>query len=253
MYFSESKGSSQTRSALVPPTRPDASATVLTAASDSGQIAGAFGEPATPAFRFICPTGCAPNVAAQCRGIVSRGIRDAIFLAENAAAKLAARDAEALRLFRFFFGDPLRPVPWANNKPAADLVADRFRAVAHAFRTRVPHIRCSTDDECNAFVNAEAPVTAENPLPANTIFVCTPFWGPPPAGMVPRFFRAAILAHEMLHLIFWRFFSHQETLLPGDQEERRRDNSRCYEAFALRVASHGASAGDVAACRARPA
>ena len=60
--------------------------------------------------------------------IVRRAIQDAIWLAENAADKLDTRDNEALRLFRYFFGDPLLPVPWANNLPAEDLVADRFRA-----------------------------------------------------------------------------------------------------------------------------
>lgn len=237
-----------------PPVSPTAASR---APSEVEQTAGWFGEPAirptVPAFRFICPAGCAPHAANECRAIVRRAIQDAIWLAENAAAKLTARDGEALRLFRFFFGDPERPVPWANNRPAADLAADRFRAVAEGFRTRVPHIRCSTNADCNAFVNADATSSAANPFPRNTIFVCTPFWGAADPGTVPRFWRAAILHHEMLHLLYWRFFSHQETLLPGDSEERRRDNARCYEAFALRVARHGASAADVAACGARPA
>lgn len=223
----------------------------------TAQTAGWFGEPATlptlPAFRFECPGGCTPNAANECIGIIRRAIHDAIWLAENAADKLTARDNEALRLFRFFFGAPLLQVPWANNRPAADLVADRFRAAARGFRTRVPHIRCSTQDGCNAFVDADAPASAANPLPRNTIFVCPPFWGGPPPGNVVTFWRAAILLHEMFHLLYWRFFSHQETLLPGDAEERRRDNARCYEAFALRVAGHGSNTGDVAACRARGA
>src|SRR5688500_126189 len=87
------------------------------------EAAGWFGEsavrPTAPAFRFICPAGCAPRPPNECRAIVRRAIQDAIWLAENAAGKLKARDKEALRRFRLF-GDPLRPVPWANNRPAAD-------------------------------------------------------------------------------------------------------------------------------------
>ncbi len=98
---------------------------------EAEQTAGWFGEPAIPqtwpAFRFMCPAGCAPNAVNQCLGIVGSAIQDAIWLAENAADKLTARDNEALGPFRFFFRDPLRPVPWANNRLAVDLVADRFR------------------------------------------------------------------------------------------------------------------------------
>lgn len=82
--------------------------------------------------------------------IVRRTIR-AIWLADNAAAKLEARDKETVRLFRAFFGDPSRPVPWENNQMAADLVARRFRTVSQGFRTHVPHIRCATAaDSCGS-------------------------------------------------------------------------------------------------------
>jgi hypothetical protein len=222
-----------------------------------GANLGRFSVPAPaapPAFRFFCAAGCAPLPANQCHTIVARAIQDAIRLADNAAAKLTARDAEALRLFRFFFDDPLRAVPWADGRPAADLVAHRFSAAAAGFRTRVPHIRCSATCTDNAFTQARAAPTAQIPLPRNTIVLCPPFWGVGPAGTDVRSWRAAILLHEMLHLLFWQFFGHQFNLpRPGDPEERRRDNSHCYEAFALRAAGHGADGFDVAACRARPA
>lgn len=218
-----------------------------------GEPPAAAAAATTPAFRFFCPAGCAPEAADRCRAIVAAAIRDAISLADNAAAKLEARDAEALRLFRFFFGDPQRPVPWAGQRPAAELVAGRFRSAADAFRTRVPHVRCAPDVDCNAFVQPRAAPSAANPLPRNTIVLCRPFWGPAPAGTTPRFWRAGIVLHEMLHLLHWQFFGHQVNLpRPGDPEERRRDNSHCYEAFALRVAGHGADQADVDACRARP-
>lgn len=260
MYQYTRPGVGQLPTTLYPRTPPPPVS--LTAASrapsEAEQTAGCFGEPAirptVPAFRFICPAGCAPHVANECQAIVRRGIQDAIWLAENAAAKLKARDNEAVRLFRFFFGDPSRPVTWANNRPAADLVADRFSAVAHGFRTRVPHIRCSTRADCNAFVQPRAAPSAANPLPRNTIFLCAPFWSAAIPRTVPRFWRAAVLLHEMLHLLFWEFFGHQINLpRPGDPEERRRDNSHCYEAFALRIAEHGADPADVRACTERPA
>lgn len=222
-----------------------------------------FAEPAataTPAFRFQpCATGCPPHAANECHPIVRRAIRDAIGLADNAAAKLEARDAEAMRLFRFFFGDPARPVPWWGNRPAADLVAFRFRAAADGFRKRVPHIRCGAvaANDCSAtnvaFTQARSAPTANIPLPHNTIVVCPPFWGASPAGTDAESWRAATLLHEMLHLLFWQFFGHQANLpRPGDPEERRRDNSNCYEVFALRLAKHGADPQAVTDCTGRP-
>lgn len=214
---------------------------------------GEIGQPVaatTPAFRFFCAPGCAPHTAGQCRAIVSRAIRDAIWLADNAAAKLEARDGEALRLFRFFFGNPAHVV---DGLPAADVVARRFRATAQAFRTRVPHIRCSATCADVALVQPRAAPSAANPLPRNTIILCPPFWGAYPAGTHPRWWRAATMAHEMLHLLYWEFFGHQVNLpRPGDPIERRRDNSNCYDAFVLRVAGHGGDSTAVADCVNRP-
>jgi hypothetical protein len=208
-------------------------------------------EPVTPAFRFFCAAGCAPRPVGECLGIVRRTIREAIRLADNAAAKLEARDTEAMRLFRFFFGNPERSV---DGRPAADVVAARFRAAANGFRKRVPHIRCGVvgagASDCgteNAFGVPRRAPSAAIPLPRNTITLCPPFW-----ALRPHL-QAGVMLHEMLHLLFWEFFGHQVSLpRPGDPEERRRDNSHCFEAFALRVAGHGADPLDVQACTARP-
>jgi hypothetical protein len=244
MYVFAMKGPGKYRQPQMTPTGPPGEW------ADGEQIAGWYGEP--PAFRFVCPAGCAPNAANQCRRIIGRAIQEAISLAENAADKLKARDAEALRLFRGFFGDPTRSVPWANNRPAADLVAHRFKAAADGFRTRVPHFRCSVAaDPCGtaaAFVNPRAAPTAVIPLPRNTITLCPPFWSTPKASD-----RAAMVLHEMLHLLFWEFFNHQANLpLPGDPEERRRDNANCYHVFALRLRGHGVPQNWRNSCTDRP-
>ncbi len=206
------------------------------AAATGSQTAGWFGEPqagTTPAFRFHEPCGCAPHAANQCRRILARAIRDAISLAENASAKLRARDAQAVRRFRAFFGNPEWQVPWANNKRAADLVADRFDAAVRGFRTRVPHFRCSTETGCNGFIDPDVTLgPAANPLPANTIFLCAPFWG----STVHH--RAGTVLHEMLHLLFHSFLRH----------DLRYANAHCYEAFALRAAGFGAHPDDVTCC-----
>src|SRR6266542_5361710 len=88
---------------------------------------------AGPAFRFDCGAGCAPLAANQCRQVVRRAIIDAIRFAENAATQLEARDKEAMRLFRFFFGDPTRAVPWANNRPRPGDPEERRRDNAHCY------------------------------------------------------------------------------------------------------------------------
>jgi hypothetical protein len=63
-----------------------------------------------------------------------------------------------------------------------------------------------------------------------------------------------MLLHEMLHLLFWEFFGHQENLpRPGDPEERRRDNANCYHVFALRLRGHGVAQLWRNSCTDRPA
>lgn len=206
--------------------------------------------PAGPRFRFECPPGCAPAAANQCRNLVARAVRQAIQLANDAAAKLEAnpRDAETVRLFTAFFGhNPSRPVPWAGNTESGLVVAKRFRKCASELNGgRVMRFRCVTAADCtpttNAFTNgATSPVL---------ISLCPRFFNRP-AGLPPdnQTFRAAVILHEMLHLLFNEFFHHEGH--PSGDPERRRDNSHCYEAFALRVNGHGVEPGDRRACQDR--
>jgi hypothetical protein len=180
----------------------------------------------------------------------------AIFLCTNAANKLEAspRDPATVRIFRSFFGhDPSRPVTWANNKESGLSVAHRFRKVAEALRARGTMYRC---DAC-----AGSPTTNAFVTPAterNVIFLCPRFWSlahlAPLTDRQRRFFRAGIVLHEMLHLLYSSFFRHLTVPpRPDDPQERRRDNSHCYEAFALRLAGHRVDPADLTSCRGRPA
>ena len=218
----------------------------------------ALGQPAQPVFRFQCPAGCPPLAANQCQGVLRQAIRSAIFLANNAASKLeraskvatrtAGQDDETIRLYRFFFGhDPSRPVPWAGNQESGLVVAHRYRKAAEALLSRNTLYRCGCPG-ARPTVNAQTNAAAE----ANVIKLCTNFWNPP-AGMrlSKHAFRAGVIMHEMLHLLYHEFFHHPGH--PSGDPVRRRDEPHCYEAFALRIAGHAADPSDVRACRNRSA
>jgi hypothetical protein len=217
-------------------------------------------QPAEPVFVLQCPAppGCPPIAAGQCRAVLRQAIIEAIKLANNAASKIEAasklepshRDAETKKtadLFKFFFGhDPRRPVPWAGNMASAVSVAFRFRAVAKALQKggRNTIFRCMVArTDCNAFVRPPLPGTVA-PEP-NVVNLCAPFWNPPPGlrGLPPPYYRAVVIIHEMLHLLFYDFLLHHP---PG------RPNARCYEAFALRAAGFGADPSDVRRCFSPP-
>jgi hypothetical protein len=207
--------------------------------------------PAQPSFRIDCAAGCAPLPAGQCRRVVFRAVRDAIWLANNAVTRLNAalanqktkklteQDKDTIKKFRFFFGhDPSRLIPWADNKPSGESVAIRFSRCARElgggrrtlYRCGCPGLPATT----NAFTNTPT-----------EIWLCPPFFGPSPqAGLSPRFFRAAVILHEMMHQLFIEFVLH-------NANEHRRNNAHCYEAFALRLAGHAADRFDVCRCTAR--
>ena len=214
--------------------------------------------PAGPVFRLQCPAGCPPVPAARCLTVLRQAILSAIQLASNAERALkqvlepgprarSKEDEETVRLFRAFFGhDPSRPVPWAGNQASGASVAYRFRKVAEALQGRGTLYRCGCPG-AGANIVAQTNAGAE----PNVIELCPQFWNPP-AGLrlSDRFFRAGTLIHEMLHLLFHEFFHHQGH--PSGDPERRRDNSNCYESFALRVAGHAADPSAVRQCRVRP-
>jgi Lysine-specific metallo-endopeptidase len=210
-----------------------------------------------PVFDILCPTGCSPIATADCSKVLRQAIQAAIQLSSNAVSKLEAstklkpsdrdaKTAETARLFRFFFGhDPARPVAWADNKASGAIVAHRFQKVAEELGGgRKIIFRC--DASCDAGTNAYV----ANPNPNSTIILCPRFWIAPVAsrpGLPRQFFRAGIILHEMLHLLYNDFFRH-----PGNSSGdpvKRRDNAHCYEAFALRASGFGADRADVRQCR----
>jgi hypothetical protein len=203
------------------------------------------------------PPGCAPLAAAGCPGAVRAAVREAIRLALNAANRVeaaiavppASRDPNArqtARLFTFFFGhDPSRPIPWAGNQESGVSVAARFRAVANelnggrrvTFHCRPTQAGCGANLTCcdpnqNAWFSTGVP---------NAVNLCTGFWNPPAGlrGLPPVNFRAAVIIHEMLHMLF-------EDLRDAGHGRPR---AACYEAFALRAAGFGADPIDVTRCR----
>ena len=222
---------------------------------------GAFGVPVND-VQCPNPPGCSPLDPAGCAAAIREAVPEAIRLANNAAAKLealvgvpvASRDADARRTaerFAEFFGhDPAHPITWAGNEESAVSVAKRFRAVARELnggRRVTFHCRptadpcgdtdltcCATDD--NAWYN-----TRER----NDITLCDGFWNPPaniPAGLSVRRFRAAIIIHEMLHMLYEH--------LRDDGHGRIR--AACYQAFSLRIGGIPADPFDVCQCRGTP-
>ena len=189
---------------------------------------GPAAQPAKLVYR-LNPAGCPQGGAA----VLRTAIRDAMRFATSAARKLETGDATAARIFQSLFGHPpTRPVPWANNRTSGAIVAHRIRRVAQALQGRGTHYRCGCPG-LPATVNAFA-------APPNAVALCARFW------QQSRAFRAGIVFHEMLHLLYAGFLRH-------DQRERRRNNAHCYEAFVLRVAGHTPDPSDVTQCRDRPA
>ena len=222
-----------------------------------------LGELGVPIFDTQCPDppGCAPLALTGCRPALRQAVHEAIRIATLAADKLdalvgvpvAARSADAQRTARIFtryFGhDPLRAVTWAGNEESAVSVAKRFRSVARELnggRRVVFHCR-PTRDDCarNDHNDLTCCAPTENAwfstgVP-NGVTVCDGFWNPPADlhNLPARQFRAGIIIHEMLHMLF----EHLRDTGHG------RIRNACYEAFALHLAHRDPDPFDVCQCR----
>jgi hypothetical protein len=214
-------------------------------ASSSDRSLGAFGQ-----FRLLDAPTCPPVglTNAQATTIVRRAIRVALGILKTAAAKLdsieqkrvsgqprSEEDKRVARLFLFFFRhDPNWPIPWANYRSSGVNVAHRFRKAAEALVKRGLHYRCACPG---------APATRRGQAVPGGVHIdlCNAFWNVP-AGlrMDAETFRAGIIIHETLHVIYDSI---------DDAGAPKRANDHCYEAFAMRAANHAADPSDVTQCR----
>jgi hypothetical protein len=224
-------------------------------------------------FEFEAPPAqqCAPLTAAQSR-IVRQARSEAINMATKAADQIEAalkpsRTNETQKtadLFTFIFcHDPLT-VESASKMASGVTVARRFRAVARELGGSAVGGRTITFRACPA---CPAGTNANNccaagerafTLPAgqpNVIFLCAPFWNPPPArGLPAEGFRGGVILHETLHLLNPGFFDHDRPATatsPAYHGEFRRNNAHCYRAFALRAAGYGQDNEALPSCRDR--
>ena len=184
---------------------------------------------------------------AQATTAVRRAVTVAVGILNTAASRLESveqkrvsgqprtdEDTDTARLFRFFFRhDPNRPIPWANNTPSGINVAHRLRAAAKALVKRGIHYHCTCP-------GAPAGRRGQAAHQAIEIDLCNAFWTLDPRVRADaETFRAGVILHETLHLIF------RDMNDAGAQ----RANAHCYEAFALRAAGHAADRTDVNRCR----
>ena len=203
-------------------------------------------------FRLLDAATCPPAggglTNAQVTRLVQREIRVAIGIANTAAAKLESieqkrvsgqprndEDKKIAKIFLFFFRhDPNHPIPWAGNQSSGANVAFRLRKAAEALVKRGLHYRCACPG---------APATRRGQAVPGGVHIdlCNAFWNVP-AGlrMDAETFRAGVILHETLHVIFHSI---------DDAGAPTRANDHCYEAFAMRAAGHAADPGDVTQCR----
>ncbi|MET0657710.1 MAG: hypothetical protein ABW110_06080 [Steroidobacteraceae bacterium] len=200
-------------------------------------------------FQLLDAGTCPPAgfTLAQATTAVRRARAVALAILKSASSKLDSieqkrvsgqlrsdEDKRVAKLFLFFFRhDPNHPIPWADNKPSGVNVAHRLRKAAEALVKRGLHYRCACPG---------APATRRGQAaPGDThIDLCNAFWNVP-AGlhMDAETFRAGVILHEVLHVIY-------NTI---DDAGPHRANDHCYEAFAMRAAGHGADRSDVRQCR----
>jgi hypothetical protein len=200
-------------------------------------------------FQLLDAGTCPPAgfTMAQATTAVRRARSVALGILKSAASKLdsieqkrasgqprSEEDKRVAKLFLFFFRhDPNHPIPWADNKPSGVNVAHRLRKAGEALVKRGLRYRC-------ACPGAPATRRGQAAPGATRIDLCNAFWTVP-AGlpMDAETFRAGVIIHEVLHVIY-------DTI---DDASPHRANDHCYEAFAMRAAGHGADRSDVRQCR----
>ena len=205
-------------------------------------------QPACPPFTLDFDSR-SPQLAFSCEvryTELCKIIFKAIQFAAAAVSKLESKplDPKTVRKFKEIFReDPgdlweLAGKP-SRKKPAGTIVAQRFRTVANALRTRETAYWCT--DLCKKGTGVLDPGKPDHPtntivrdpvawagLCKDEVWLCEEFW------KQPKEEQAGTIIHEMLHLCFGvtcAWFQH-------DSKELKRNSAYCYEAFALSVAGH---------------
>ena len=241
-------------------------------------ILGGFGEkkgPTCPPIKFACTCPLPDLHCNKRKQLLCDRILGAINLAKRAATILETKPLGPLTviLFRKAFGDAPTDrweVPGNPSRTilAGDLVARRFRAVAHELLTsnttytciddtrcaNLKRSRCSTDwrrpegrPQLNGFgINlpprpdvVPRPETLPPPChPTDTIVVDTVALAllcknevllcPPFWTMSKKIHQEGTILHEMFHLCFGLTCS----WFQHDQKERKKNSAHCYEVFA---------------------
>lgn len=211
----------------------------------------------------IFDVACAACGVADCRPRLRQAVLEAIKLANNAARKLELAsklepskrgpDAkETARLFRAFFcHDPSLQIQGNGKERSGLVVAKRFRSVANELDggRRITFVCLPARTPCPDadFTCCTTTQNAWSVSGDSTVRLCPPFWTDPHLPGLPVVdFRAAIIIHEMLHVLFGRTGSWPGI---GDLNDiGKRGNAHCYEAFVLRVNGFGADPDDVRQC-----
>ena len=171
-------------------------------------------------------------------------LRLAISIARTSASRLMAPriDDQARRLFIHFFGTrPEHRPAWAT-RTAAGLVAHRFSMVARALaggrRFRYTCVSGAVGD-C-----APSPgfVVIAATTGKSAVTLCDAFFAP--GRSISQM--AGTLLHEGMHAVYQDLFFHA---VARGIAECRRDNARCFQAFALRLRGFGAEADIHTGCR----
>lgn len=186
---------------------------------------------------------------AQRRQQFRAALRLAIALAREAAAKLTARtvDTQTRNLFIHFFGTrPDHRPPWAAPRTAAQLVAHRYTMVARELAGgRRFRYTCVTGAVGDCAPSRPGNVVIAATTGKSAISLCDAFFTGRRIDQM-----AGTLIHEGMHAVYWDLFDHA---VARGIAECRRDNARCFQAFALRLRGFGVEADIRTRCRRTPA
>lgn len=172
-------------------------------------------------------------------------LRLAISIARTAAARLTAPriDNRTRDLFIHFFGTrPDHRPSWAT-RTAAGLVAHRYTMVARELAGgRRFRYTCVSGTVGDCATSAPGRVVVAATTGKSAVTLCDAFFAP--GRSISQM--AGTLLHEGMHAVYQDLFFHA---VARGIAECRRDNARCFQAFALRVRGFGVESDIRTRCR----